>query len=92
MERFADLQILREGGFATVQVSEPEHPFAEFWWPPGHVIGWGETFVHEIHHMLDAIANDTDVAPYAATFEDGYRCAEVCDAIARGGHQVIRYR
>jgi predicted dehydrogenase len=56
------------------------------------VIGWGDTFVHELHHMLDAIANDTDVAPYAATFEDGYRCAEVCDAIARGGRQPLSYR
>jgi predicted dehydrogenase len=96
MERFADLQVLTENGrtrgFTTVQVSEPEHPFASFWWPPGHVVGWGDTFVHELHHMLDAIANDRGVAPYGATFEDGYRCAEVCDAIAAGGRQVIRYR
>jgi predicted dehydrogenase len=25
------------------------------------------------------------VAPYGATFEDGYRAAEVCDAIVRSG-------
>ena len=96
MERFADLQIFKDGdrrrGFATVQVTETDHPFAQHWWPPGHIIGWGDTFVHELHHMLDAIANDTDVAPYGATFEDGYRCAEVCDAIARGGRQELRYR
>jgi predicted dehydrogenase len=96
MERFADLQIFKDGdlrrGFATVQVTEADHPFASFWWPPGHVSGWGDTFVHELHHLLDAIANDTDVAPYGATFEDGYRCAEVCDAIARGGRQVLEYR
>jgi predicted dehydrogenase len=97
MERFADLQVFKKGddrvrGFTTVQVSEESHPFAQWWWPPGHVIGWGDTFVHELHHLLGAIANDTDVAPYAATFEDGYRCAEVCDAIARGGRQEIRYR
>jgi predicted dehydrogenase len=97
MERFADLQVFRKGddtvrGFTTVQVSEEHHPFAQWWWPPGHVVGWGETFVHELHHLLDAIANDGDVAPYAATFEDGYRCAEVCDAIVRGGRQVLEYR
>ena len=96
MERFADLQVFTKGddrvrGFTTVQVSEESHPFAHWWWPPGHVIGWGDTFVHELHHVLDAIANDTDVAPYAATFEDGYRCAEVCDAIARGGRQELSY-
>src|SRR5262245_2880477 len=96
MERFADLQVFREDertrGFATVQVSEPEHPFASFWWPPGHVVGWGDTFVHELHHLLEAIANDTDVAPYGATFEDGYRCAEVCDAIVRSGVEGARVR
>ena len=27
--------------------------------------------------------DDTDVAPHGATFEDGYRAAEVCDAIVR---------
>ncbi len=29
--------------------------------------------------------DDTDVAPHGATFEDGYRAAEVCDAIVRSG-------
>jgi predicted dehydrogenase len=51
------------------------------WWPPGHIIGWEHTFVHEIAHLLDAIANDRDVEPLGATFEDGYRNAVVCDAI-----------
>jgi predicted dehydrogenase len=52
--------------------------------------------VHEIHHLLRAIAEDTEVAPFGATFEDGYRAAEVCDAIARsaetGRRQDIVYR
>ena len=51
------------------------------WWPHGHIIGWEHTFVHEITHLLDCIVNNKDVAPYGATFEDGYRTACVCDAI-----------
>ena len=47
------------------------------------MLGWEHTFVHEIHHLLRAIADDADVAPFGATFEDGYRAAEVCDAIVR---------
>ena len=39
-------------------------PFWEHWWPPGHIIGWGDTFVHELHHFLAAIAGDRDVAPH----------------------------
>jgi predicted dehydrogenase len=101
MERLNELQVFRADGdrargFKTVLVSETDHPFWEHWWPPGHIIGWGDTFVHELHHMLRAIARGTEVAPYGATFEDGYRAAEVCDAIVRSGEtgrrEQIRYR
>jgi predicted dehydrogenase len=101
MEKLNELQFFkadgeRARGWKTVLVSEADHPFWSFWWPPGHIIGWGETFVHEIHHLLSAIRNDTDVAPYGATFEDGYRAAEVCDAIVRssdgGAREKVTYR
>jgi predicted dehydrogenase len=101
MERLNELQVFRSDGdrargFKTVLVSEADHPFWEHWWPPGHIIGWGETFVHELHHFLTAIAGDRDVAPHGATFEDGYRAAEIADAIARssesGRRESIVYR
>ncbi|WP_411276966.1 Gfo/Idh/MocA family protein [Gaiella sp.] len=101
MENLNELHVFRADGdrargFKKVLVSEADHPFWEFWWPPGHIIGWGETFVHEIHHLLGAIKNGTDVAPYGATFEDGYRAAEVCDAIVRSGangqRETVTYR
>ena len=83
-------------GFRTVLVSEADHPFWEHWWPPGHIIGWEHTFVHELHHLLTAIRDDTDVAPHGATLEDGYRAAEVCDAMVRsaetGARETITYR
>ena len=37
--------------------------------------------MHQFNHFLDCIVNKKDVAPYAATFEDGYRNAAICDAI-----------
>jgi predicted dehydrogenase len=97
MERMNELQH-SEGtkGFRTILVSEAEHPFWQWWWPHGHIIGWGDTFVHELHHLLDAIANDTDVAPHGATLEDGYRAAEICDAILHsaesGRREPITFR
>ena len=95
MERLNELQVFRADGdrargFKTVLVSEADHPFWEHWWPPGHIIGWGDTFVHELHHFLAAIAEDTDVGPHGATFEDGYRAAEVCDALVRSGETGTR--
>jgi predicted dehydrogenase len=101
MERLNELQVFRDDGdrargFKTVLVSEADHPFWEHWWPPGHIIGWGDTFVHELHHVLAAIAGDGEVAPHGATFEDGYRAAEVCDAIVRssasGRREQVGYR
>jgi predicted dehydrogenase len=101
LERLNELQVFRADGdrargFKTVKVSEADHPFWEHWWPPGHMIGWEHTFVHELHHLLTAIRDDGDVRPYGADFEDGYRAAEVCDAIVRSGEtgerQEISYR
>jgi predicted dehydrogenase len=101
MERLNELQVFRlDGdrarGFKTVLVSEADHPFWDLWWPPGHIVGWGDTFTHEVLHLLRAIAEDTDVAPYAATFEDGYRASEVGDAIVRssetGERVTVSYR
>jgi predicted dehydrogenase len=97
MERLNELE-LSEGtrGFRTILVTNPDHPYLEHWWPPGHILGWEHTFVHELHHLLTAIREDGDVAPHGATFEDGYRAAEVCDAIVRSsetGEQVtLSYR
>jgi predicted dehydrogenase len=100
LERLNELRVFRadgrQRGFETVLVTDPDHPFLEWWWPPGHVLGWEHTFVHEIHHLLRAIADDGEVAPHGATFEDGYRAAEICDAIVRsaqsGRREEIVYR
>src|SRR5207253_1278631 len=50
MERMNELQVFLDGeartrGFRTVLVTEANHPFMDFWWPPGHIVGWGDTFM-----------------------------------------------
>jgi predicted dehydrogenase len=101
LERLNELEVFRAGddqarGFRRVLVTEASHPFLEHWWPPGHIVGWGDTFVHELHHLLGAVAGRHGVAPHGATFEDGYRAAEVCDAIVRssdsGRREAVSYR
>ncbi len=40
-ERLSELRVFRAGarGFETVLVTEPDNPFLEWWWPPGHILG-----------------------------------------------------
>lgn len=104
LERLNELQVHLAGstpgeraqGFRTVLVSEADHPFWEHWWPQGHMIGWEHTFVHELHHFLGAIRRGEKVGPHGADFEDGYRAAEVCDAVLRsaasGAREPVSYR
>jgi predicted dehydrogenase len=88
LERFNEFEIFtvdhepkETQGWTNVLVTESHHPWIENWWPPGHIIGWEHTFVHEITHLLDCIQNDREVGPHGATFEDGYRAAVIGDAI-----------
>jgi predicted dehydrogenase len=74
-------------GFTNVLVSESHHPFWSNWWPQGHIIGWEHTFVHELNHFIEAVVQGKEVAPYGATFEDGYRNAVICDAIVASSQE-----
>ncbi len=70
-------------GFHKILVSESYHPYWKNWWPQGHMIGWEHSFIHEISHLLEAIATKSPVGPDGATFEDGYKNAVICEAIMR---------
>ena len=86
LERMNELQVYFEedppeaSGFRTVLVTEPEHPYMEGWWPPGHIVGYEHTFVHTVKDLLDGIKTGVEPSP---TFEDGYRCQAVLDAVER---------
>ncbi len=86
LERMNELEVYFEDdppgtkGFRTVMVTEPDHPYVGAWWPPGHILGYEHTFVHTVKDLLDGIAAGEDPPP---TFEDGYRCQAVLDAVGR---------
>ncbi len=65
-------------GFKTISVTEAEHDYVGAWWPPGHIIGYEHTFVHEIYDFVQSISNNTKAYP---DFEDGYMCCKVLDAV-----------
>lgn len=67
-----------EQGFRTILATEADHPYIKKWWPPGHIIGWEHTFIHEVGDLLAAISTDSPITP---DFYDGLRNQQVLDAM-----------
>jgi predicted dehydrogenase len=86
LERLNELEFLdgtedaQLQGFRRVVVTEPGHPYLSGWYPPGHTLGWGDTFVHEIADLVAAVGAGTDPLP---SFEDGLQVQLVLDAVQR---------
>lgn len=64
-------------GFREIIVNEGVHPYISAWWPPGHIIGWEHTFVHEVKDFFEAIENDREASP---NFREGARVQAVLEA------------
>ena len=86
LERLNELELLRAGnrGYETVLVTDETDPYVDHWWPPGHVIGWEHTFVHENYEFLSAVANDEEFSP---SFEEGYAVHRTLDMIERSNER-----
>ena len=84
LERMNELEYFESGGddlsqgYKNILVTDPSQPYIKAWWPPGHIIGWEHTFVHQIKELLDGIGNKKAVTP---DFYDGLRCQQVLDAV-----------
>ncbi|MDE0211137.1 MAG: Gfo/Idh/MocA family oxidoreductase, partial [Boseongicola sp.] len=101
MERLNELTLTEaRKGPRTFGVTSREHPFGPFFLPVGiqgaHPISWRDCFTFQAHHMIDAVQNDKEVGPVAATFVDGYRVAEIVDTALRssesGRFEDVRFR
>ncbi len=86
LERLNELEVFVDDGaapgaeFQRIMVTEGgAHPYVGHWWPPGHILGWEHTFVHQLYALLKAIAEDGPTSP---DFEDGLKCQLVIDALA----------
>lgn len=65
-------------GFRRILVTEPDHPYVEAWWPPGHGLGYEHTFVHQARDLLLAIATGAGPEP---SFADGLSVQRVLAAV-----------
>ena len=84
LERLNELEVYEvpdpHKGFSRVLVTEPDSPYLAQWWPPGHVLGWEHSFVHEFEDFLEAIAERRPPQP---SFADGLATQAVLDAATR---------
>ncbi|ESP87185.1 dehydrogenase [Candidatus Halobonum tyrrellensis G22] len=82
LERLNELEVLTgdDRGYETVLVTDQDDPYVDHWWPPGHVLGWEHTFVHENYEFLSAVAEGREFSP---SFADAYEVQRVLDAVER---------
>lgn len=94
-EQMNELQFLDGGddpevaGFRRILVTEPVHPYAGAWWPPGHGLGYEHTFTHEIVDLVRDLAAGTDPVP---SFADGLGVQLVLDAVARSAEAGSQWK
>jgi predicted dehydrogenase len=74
-------------GFRRILVTEPGHPYISAWWPPGHVLGWEHTFIHQARDLLTAIAEGKQPEP---SFADGLYVQRVLDEVQKSSALLAR--
>ncbi|AGJ58440.1 Gfo/Idh/MocA family oxidoreductase [Streptomyces sp. NPDC053741] len=65
-------------GFRRILVTEPQHPYLEAWWPPGHGLGYEHTFVHQARDVVRTIVEGRAPVP---SFADGLQVQRVLAAV-----------
>ncbi len=73
-----------EAGFRRIQTSEPDHPYAALWYPPGHGVGYDASFVHQVVDLVGDVAAGRAPSP---SFDDGVQIQTVLDAVSRSSDQ-----
>ncbi|MFC5971601.1 Gfo/Idh/MocA family protein [Halomarina salina] len=99
LERLNELEVMTGDarGYETVLVTDEDDPYVDHWWPPGHVVGWEHTFVHENYEFLSAVAEgEASETPrdgggeaagaggdYHPNFQDALAVQRVLDGVQR---------
>ncbi|CAL9373977.1 MULTISPECIES: Gfo/Idh/MocA family protein [unclassified Streptomyces] len=76
------------GGFRRILVTEPDHPYLDAWWPPGHGLGYEHTFAHQARDLVHAIAEGRVPEP---SFADGLQVQRVLAAVEESAEKNAVY-
>ncbi|GHD00508.1 oxidoreductase [Streptomyces violarus] len=77
-----------EAGFRRILVTEPDHPYLDAWWPPGHGLGYEHTFVHQARDLVHAVAEGRRPEP---SFADGLQVQHVLAAVEESAEKNSVY-
>lgn len=83
MEKMNELEFYRVDdsshiqGYRRIQVGEGDHPYMSHWFPAGHIIGYGDTFVNQAYDLITAIKEGKKITP---DFNDGLICQQILEA------------
>ncbi|MEV6595197.1 Gfo/Idh/MocA family protein [Streptomyces acidicola] len=75
-------------GFRRILVTEPDHPYLDGWWPPGHGLGYEHTFIHQARDLVHAIAEGRRPEP---SFADGLQVQRVLSAVEESAEKDSVY-
>ncbi|MGW0674318.1 Gfo/Idh/MocA family protein [Streptomyces sp. NPDC002767] len=75
-------------GFRRILVTEPDHPYLDAWWPPGHGLGYEHTFTHQAHDLVQAVAAGRRSVP---SFADGLQVQRVLAAVEESAEKNSVY-
>ncbi|MFE0674726.1 Gfo/Idh/MocA family protein [Streptomyces sp. NPDC058867] len=75
-------------GFRRILVTEPDHPYLDAWWPPGHGLGYEHSFVHQARDLVHAVAEGRGPEP---SFADGLQVQRVLAAVEESAEKNSVY-
>ncbi len=79
LEYYSSEDDISSQGFRTINVTNNSHPYAGNFWPDGHIIGYGESFINEVADLVISLNKGENPIP---NFYDGIKSQEVLDAVS----------
>ncbi len=71
-------------GFRHIIATDQPHPYAKYWWPPGHTLGYQHSFVHVVYELMNALGENRMPVP---NFEDGARAQAILEAVSQSAEK-----
>lgn len=88
LQNLNELQVAgSDKAFRAIPVLRAGDPYQPNWFPPGHPLGWVDSFSHEALHMFESIGGLHTVEPIGATFKDGYYCCEIVETLLQAAQE-----